>query len=94
MDACSSRSSGAISGHAWLEWRDETGCALFSIDPTLHQFEEWAAPFVGEGPTPAAVEFTELRWAGVIWDWPHLGTETEIFQHLIRAVQEELRQSQ
>lgn len=79
-----------FNSHAWLEWRDADGTALFSIDPTLHQFDEWVRPFVGEGLTPAADEFTAVRWEGVIWDWPYLGTDRQIFRRLIHAVREQL----
>jgi hypothetical protein len=84
---------GEVAGHAWLEYRDTAGATLFSIDPTLHQFAEWDNPFVGEGQTPAASLFTLTRWEGIIWDWPYLGTEDQIFRRLIRAVRDELRVS-
>ena len=79
-----------LNGHAWLEWRAPDGTTLFTIDPTLHQFDKWAGPFVGEGPTPAADEFTDVRWEGIIWDWPYLGNDRQIFRRLIHAVRKQL----
>ena len=59
-------------GHAWLELRDESGTCLYSIDVTLDQFQEWDEPFIGEGRTPAADRFTEVRFAGPWCEWPLL----------------------
>lgn len=81
---------GEINGHAWLEWRDQRGTVLFAIDPTLQQFEHHTKPFVGEGTTPAAREFTDVHYEGVIWEWPWLGTENQVFRRLIRAVRTQL----
>ncbi|WP_434157565.1 hypothetical protein [Clavibacter michiganensis] len=82
---------GEANGHAWLELRDVDGTALFSIDPTLHQFPELSSgPFVGEGCTPAVYEFTDVRSEGSVWDWKWLGDETQIPRRLIRAVRAQL----
>lgn len=81
---------GELNGHAWLEWRDQRGTALFSIDPTLHQFEHHPKPFVGEGTTPAAYEFTDVHYEGAVWEWPWLGSEDKVFRRLIRAVRTHL----
>ena len=83
---------GEVNGHAWLEWLDGDGTVLFSIDPTLHQFAEWEEPFVGEGATPAASSFTQRRYVGSPWGWPFLGTESEVFRRLLRAVRDDLEQ--
>jgi len=78
-------------GHAWLELRDVDGAVLFSIDYTIEQFP-WLStvPFIGEGRTPAADEFTVVRYEGIVWDWPWLGDDSGIFRRLISAVQEQL----
>lgn len=78
---------GELNGHAWLEWRDTDGTVRFSIDRTLHQFEEWSEPFVGEGMTPAAAVFTVRSWEGVIWELPWIETS---MRKLIPAVREQL----
>ncbi|MDO4070358.1 hypothetical protein QKG08_14990 [Clavibacter michiganensis] len=85
------RPDGNPQGHAWLELRDDDGTVLFSIDYTIEQFP-WLStvPFVGEGRTPAADEFTAVQYEGVLWDWDYLGDESHIFQRLIRAVQAQL----
>lgn len=76
--------------HAWLEWRSDDGAVLISVDATLHQFDEWDEPFVGEGLTPAAAKFTPVQYAGPVWDWPYLGDDTMIFQKLVGAVRAQL----
>lgn len=45
--------------HVWLEWREDGGEVLFSIDATAHQFIEVDKPFVGHGRTPSAERFAE-----------------------------------
>jgi len=45
--------------HVWLEWKDEDGRAVFSIDTSAHQFDEIDEPFIGYGPTPASFRFSE-----------------------------------
>ncbi|WES66046.1 hypothetical protein P0L94_08210 [Microbacter sp. GSS18] len=88
--------SAGLSGevnHAWLEWRNEDGEVIFSIDATLHQFDGWDAPFAQEGVTPAASMFSPVQYAGEMWDWPWLGDERQIFRRLIRAVREQLASS-
>lgn len=77
---------GELNGHSWLEWRDVDGTVLYSIDATLHQFDEYPEPFVGEGQTPAAIDFVDVHYAGEIWGWPWLGSDNQIFRRLIRAV--------
>lgn len=43
--------------HVWLELRDRDR-AIYSVDPTAHQFPEWAPePFVVEGESPLAQYF-------------------------------------
>ncbi|MDY7530013.1 MULTISPECIES: hypothetical protein [unclassified Cryobacterium] len=81
---------GGLSGHAWLEWQATDGTVEFSIDPTLHQFAGHRDPFIGDGLTPAANEFTDVNYRGSIWEWPYLGTESQIFRRLIRAVREQV----
>lgn len=81
---------GELNGHAWLELLGPDGAVLFSIDATLHQFDEYDTPFIGDGSTPAADDFTEVNYRGSIWDWPYLGSDQSIFQRLIRAVREKL----
>lgn len=81
---------GEINGHAWLEWHARDGSVEFSIDPTLHQFDGHSHPFVGEGVTPAADDFTNVNYRGLIWGWPWLGTDRQIFRRLISAVREQL----
>lgn len=81
--------SGAV-GHAWLEWRSADGAALYSIDVTIDQFDEWDEPFIGEGVTPAAEKFSPVRYAGPLWGWPYLGDDRQIFRKLIRAVLDEI----
>lgn len=81
---------GGGSGHAWLEWRGQDAALLASIDLTLHQFDAWAEPFMGRGPTPATKVFTEPRWEGVIWKWPYLGSEQQTYRRLICAVRDRL----
>ena len=58
------------SGHAWLEYRADDGTVLYSIDATLHQFSRHENPHIGEGRTPAADEFTDVRFEGPWRDWP------------------------
>lgn len=78
-------------GHAWLEWRTADGEVVFSIDPTVHQFEHLATgPFVDYGQTPAARDFTRIRSVGPVWLWPELGDEAGYWRGLIRAVQGQL----
>jgi hypothetical protein len=84
------RPDGTPEGHAWLELRDNDGAVLFSIDRTLHQFSQHAEPFVGEGRTPAADDFTVIRYEGIVWEWPWLGDKSSIFRRLIAAVREQL----
>jgi len=81
---------GEVNGHAWLEYRGADDEVLFSIDPTLHQFEEWPEPFIGPGRTPAAYVFTERTYEGLIWEWPWLGGSHQIFRRLLQAVRDEL----
>lgn len=59
-------------GHAWLELRDERGAVLYSIDATLHQFKRHPRAFWGPGRSPAAGEFTDVRFEGNWRDWPIL----------------------
>lgn len=60
--------------HVWLEWREDDGDVLFSIDATAHQFAEVDAPFIGHGPTPSADRFTEevsaVRVSDLSPTWP------------------------
>ncbi|MEC5148897.1 hypothetical protein RCH22_000538 [Cryobacterium psychrotolerans] len=79
---------GELNGHAWLEWQATDGTVEFSIDLTLHQFAGHRDPFIGDGRTPAANEFTDVNYRGSIWEWPYLGTESQIFRRLIREVRE------
>jgi hypothetical protein len=65
------------SGHAWLEYRPNGIHADFSIDATLHQFSRHTKPYYGPGLTPAAAEFTEVRFAGPWRDWPVLSRRPE-----------------
>lgn len=60
----------SLSGHAWLELRDDEGRCVFTIDITLDQFDEWDAPFVGTGRTPALTKFSELDYVGPWHEWP------------------------
>lgn len=75
-------------GHAWLEWRDVHGTVQYSIDPTLHQFEEWARPFISEGATPATDLFTIRNQECSIWELTWI--ELDIGQRLISLVREQL----
>jgi hypothetical protein len=59
-------------GHAWLELRDELGVCIVSIDVTLDQFQEWGAPYIGEGSSPAVRRFSVPRFAGPWSEWPGL----------------------
>lgn len=59
---------------------------LYSIDVTIHQFDERDERFVGEGVSSAAEKFSPVRYADPLWDWP----ERQIFRKLIRAVREAL----
>jgi len=81
---------GELNGHAWLESYAQDGTVIFSIDATLHQFDGYSYPFVGEGVTPAAAEFTNVNYRGSIWEWPWLGGDHQIFRRLICAVREQL----
>ena len=65
----SAKLPGSLSGHAWLELRDDEGRPLFSIDITLDQFSEWDEPFIGSGRTPALMKFPKLDYAGPWKEW-------------------------
>ena len=82
---------GERNSHAWLEWEDEKGAALFSIDRTLEQFPEWRGPYIGAGASPAASVFTEDLWKGRVWDLDWI--ELDIGHRLIHAVREQLSRS-
>lgn len=60
------------SGHAWLEVHDDNGLLQFTIDATLNQFTEWNEPCIDVGVTPAALVFTQPRYAGHWTAWPVL----------------------
>ncbi|WP_316302951.1 hypothetical protein, partial [Clavibacter michiganensis] len=82
---------GKPQGPAWLELRGADGTVLFAIDYTIEQFP-WLStvPFIGEGRTPAADEFTAVQHEGALWDWEYLGDESKIYRRAIRAVRAQL----
>lgn len=66
----SAKLADSLSGHSWLELRDDEGEPLFSIDITLDQFPEWDESFIGPGRTPALTKFPKLDYAGPWKEWP------------------------
>lgn len=85
---------GEGNGHAWLEYRDTTGVVLHSIDATLHQFEHLATePWSGSGTSPAAAEFTQIRYAGPWHEWTFIGREDQVFHRNINQIRGLIGQS-
>lgn len=71
-DFISAGEAEGMSGHAWLELRDQEGVLVFTIDATLHQFGEWDDPYLGPDPSPAYKRFPVPRYVGPWKDWPEL----------------------
>lgn len=70
-----------LSGHAWLELRDQAGALVFTVDATLHQFNGWDEPYVGVGVTPAVQQFPVLRYSGPWRSWPVLKSNPSFAQY-------------
>lgn len=82
---------GEGNGHAWLEYRDDHGRVVYSIDATLHQFTHLATePWAGLGPSPAAGEFTDIRYAGPWHEWKYIGREDQVFYRNIIQIRDRL----
>jgi hypothetical protein len=67
-------------GHTWLRLR-VVGQITMSVDATLHQFEDWNEPWIGEGDSPAASRFVNVRHEHLfskVPDWWPRGHEMEV----------------
>lgn len=77
----------SLSGHSWLELRDDYGFVLFTIDITLDQFAEWDDWYIGPGPTPARVSFGRSIYAGPWQCWPEIARNPTYDVYAAKMVQ-------